>query len=343
MELSERKRRILRAVVESYIRSGEPVGSKALADDLGVSSATIRNEMSELAELGYLKQPHTSAGRVPTNEGYREYVANLMQRALLSVDEIAVLDSLMDAASEEFRELLEEGTRLLSHLTHYTAVSLAAREQSGSVKSLSCIYVNEQSFLLAVIFSDGKTRTCQQFTDFVIDRESLDQAQDICNARFAQKPVREIMKQLSSPAYGLKEPLILDVCNALYRILQEQKRYHVDVAGLSNLLQYPEFTDLPRTREVLGLLEQKDRLVRYLTRSHHGEISISIGSEDAPELDSTSMIVRTFHIGDDMIGALGIIGPKRMEYSTTLARLEYLARRIMPDQTTEESRKQENE
>lgn len=333
MELSERKKQILRSVIDAYIRSGEPVGSKSLAEQMRLSSATIRNEMSELEALGYLTHPHTSAGRVPSDEGYREYVANLMARYRLTVDEIALLDSLLDDKIAEFQELLEESTRLLSHMTRYAAVGLTAKEPVGSVSRLDCIYVNDHSFLLAVVFSDGTTRTHQEQLDFLFDESQLKRTAELCNRSFASRSVREILQVLSTPKGGSVPPLLGAVYHALYLVISAQKRYRVDVSGLSNLLQYPEFSDLEHTREILQLLEEKERLARYLTGQHRGDISVSIGSSHLPSLSDTSLIVRTFRIGDDTVGALGIIGPKRMEYSGTLARLEYLARRILPGQT----------
>ncbi len=333
MDLSERKKQILKSVIDAYIQTGDPVGSKALAEQLGCSSATVRNEMSELENLGLLTHPHTSAGRVPSDEGYREYVANLMARYRLSVDEIAVLDSLLDDKLREFQETLEEACRLLSHLTNYAAVSFAASEQGGSLKKVDCIYVSEQSFLLAVIFEDATTKTHQEQTNFSFTAAELTLAAELCNRQFASRPCRDVLAYLSAPKGGDVPPLLGAVYHALFRVLSAQKKYRVDVSGLSNLLQYPEFSDLGRTREILQVLEEKERLVRHLTGLHHGDTSISIGALGAPSMKDTSMIVRTFRIGDDVVGALGIIGPKRMEYSGTLARLEYLARRILPEGT----------
>lgn len=331
MELNARKKQILKSVVDLYISTGEPVGSKSLAGALRLSSATIRNEMNELESMGFLKQPHTSAGRIPSNEGYREYVASLMRRYDLTIEEIALIDSLLEDKLTEFQELLEIGTRLLSHMTQYAAVSLSAKEQTGSLHKLECIYVNEHSFLLAAIFSDNTTRTRQVHTaELSFDEATLSAACAALNRRFAKRPIREVMAMLAAPKTEDVPPLSMLLCHALYQVLEEQKRYRVDVEGLSNLLQYPEFSNLARTREILGLLEEKERLIKHLTEVHRGEISISIGSDDAPELDATSMIVRTFQIGGDMVGALGIIGPKRMEYSGTVARLEYLAKHILP-------------
>lgn len=332
MDLSERKKQILRSVIDAYIRTGDPVGSKALSEVLGCSSATVRNEMNELESLGLLTHPHTSAGRVPSDEGYREYVANLMARYRLNVDEIAILDSLLDDKILEFQETLEEARRLLSHLTNYAAVSLSATEQGGSLKKIDCIYVNENSFLLAVIFCDSTTRTYQEQTDFPISEEELSLAAEFCNRNFARRDCREVLAYLSSPKGGDVPPILGAVYHALFRVLSMQKKYRVDVSGLANLLQYPEFSDLSRTREILELLEEKERLVRHLTGMHQGDTSISIGALGSESMRDTSMIVRTFRIGEDVVGALGIIGPKRMEYSGTLARLEYLARRILPEQ-----------
>ena len=330
MDLSERKKQILKSVIDSYIRTGEPVGSKALSELVGCSSATIRSEMSELESLGLLTHPHTSAGRVPSDEGYREYVANLMAQYRLTVDEVAVLDSLLDEKLSEFQQTLEEACRVLSHLTHYAAVSLASAEPGGSLAKLDCIYVNEHSFLLAAIFTDSTTRTVQEETDVAITEAELSLAASFCNRQFGGRPCREILAYLSAPKGGGVSPILGAVYHALFRALSAKKKYRVDVSGLSNLLQYPEFSDLERTREILRLLEEKEQLVRHLTGLHHGDTSISIGALGEASMKDTSMIVRTFRVGDDVVGALGIIGPKRMEYSGTLARLEYLARRILP-------------
>lgn len=337
MELNARKRQILKMLIDAYIETGEPIGSKYLSEQFEskISSATIRNELNDLVQMGYLQQLHTSSGRVPSNIGYREYVDNLMEDYRLTMQELGFLNSFFGNRIKKMQNIIDEATRLLSVATRYTAVSLTTRPRSGNILKFNGIYINEHNFYLVMITSLEVGRSRQIRTDFSLTSAVVDEIAECLNAELANAELRaldnariERLKTRLGPYASVTEPIV----GIVREIIREVNDYEINVEGISNLLNYPEFSDLSTAKELLVQLEHKEDLIRRLTRAHEDGTNIYIGEND-DVLDSSSMIVRTFTSKDGIIGAVGIIGPKRMDYSGAVAKLEYVAKHLISEQS----------
>lgn len=345
MDISDRKKKILKSVIDAYIATGEPVGSKLLSGSMAISSATIRNEMSELEQLGYLEQLHSSSGRIPSSKGYRFYVDSLMSRYKLTLDEIRVIDSLMKNKLREFRDIIDEATRLLSGLTKYTAVSLTAKQNSDTVKRFEGILINETSFFLVMITSHDEVKTHVIKTAGIITSEDVVRVTNMLNTHLAGRELSAVTLDLimrMENEIDTHREIVSDVLRAVYSAISESNQYTLNVDGASKLLEYPEFSDIAKARELLGTLEEKDTLINKLLGADMDAMNIFIGEEGDP-LDSASLIVRTFTAGDSLVGAVGIIGPKRMDYSSVVARLEYLSGLFLTDGSDGTGEKREGE
>ena len=351
MDLSDRKKQILKTVVDAYIASGEPVSSKFLTDKLGfsVSSATIRNEMSDLEQMGYLEHLHTSSGRVPTNEGYREYVVNLMERYKLTLDEILLMNSLVKDKIGQFKDVFSETTRLLSELTNYTAVSVSKKPKEGSIRRFECVWVDQLSFLLVMVTSDSQVRTRHIHTEFEISEAAVKSIGAVLNRGLAGVSIGDvslgvIMKMESE--LGAYRDLVSPVLRIVYEVVSEVSEYELNVDGISHLLSYPEFSDALRAQELVKLIEEKQELIERMTFASDSDLNVYIGS-DGNRLDSVSFLVRPFTLENGVTGAMGLIGPKRMNYSHAIARLDYITSNLIskqiPDRTDERSDVHTNE
>jgi len=327
MDISERKKKILKSVIDAYIATGEPVGSKLLSSSMSLSSATIRNEMSELEQLGFLEQLHTSSGRVPSDKGYRLYVDSLLSRYRMSLDEIRIINSLLDDKLREFREIVGEASRLLSGLTGYTAVSMTAKQRKGSIRKFEAVYISEVSFVLIMITSHDVIKTGIVKTPCLIDQNAVEMIAASFNKHLASRELTNITLDRIMAIendLGAYREAVSPAMRIIYDVIEETERYTLNVDGASNLLEYPEFSDISKAKELLSLLEEKETLLKKLTESDLDSLNVYIG-DNGDALDSASFIVRTFTTGDGLIGAVGIIGPKRMDYSGVIARLEYMA------------------
>ncbi|MEA4832870.1 MAG: heat-inducible transcriptional repressor HrcA [Oscillospiraceae bacterium] len=327
MELSERKKQILKSLIDAYISTGEPVGSKLLSGQIALSSATIRNELNELEQLGLLEQLHTSSGRIPSNEGYRVYVENLMSRYRLTIEEIKIINSLMTNKLREFRDIMSETTRLLSHLTRYTAISLTAKSKKITISKFEGIFIDQNSFILIMMISENSAKTRLINTETFMDSGSLiliitalnDNLTDIEASQITLDKIMRLEKVM-----GQYKELLSPILRVIYEVMEDNGKYQINIDGVSNLLDYPEFSDIAKARELMCMLEERDTLIKRLMNSHGDSLKIYIGSED-DGLDSSSFVVKTFTTENSIIGAVGIIGPKRMDYSGVIARLEYIA------------------
>ncbi len=327
MELSERKQRILKSIVDEYIRSGEPVGSKyisaALPDTL--SSATVRNEMSELAEMGYLDKPHSSAGRIPTTKGLNTYIDALMESYNLSLEELNVLNELLEYKVGEFGKLLTQAARALSHITNYTAISVL-KAQAVSVERFKTVYIDENSFLLVMKCGseDVKTKVVNAEACTETKLAVLEKALNACltglTAEQITLPVILKLEESAKTAAELIHPTLRTVHNLLGSVEKED----VQVEGLTKLLTYPEFFDVSKAKEVLGVLEEKHALVNRLTGGMPGKPNVVMTGEGLTEANA-SVVFYPISSGGQTVGAIGVIGPKRMDYKKVIASLEYFA------------------
>ena len=333
MELSERKRKILRAVVESYIQTAEPVGSKAILELAGltVSSATIRNELAELTELGYLEQPHTSAGRIPSPTGYRLYVNELMEQQRLSMEETRQINEALHLKMQELDKVIDQAGRMVSQLTNYPAFALAGGARRMTIRRFDLIMVDANSFIIVVMTDTNvvKNKLVKLPTD--LSAPQLQLLTTLLNASFVGKTLDELTPELmrvAEHAAGSSYGLISLVVSFAMEVLDALENSPVYTAGASHLLDHPEYQDVGKAQRLMSYLSEDHALVQSLALPAMGDDStrILIGPENvADELKDTSVVLASYDIGDGLRGVIGVVGPTRMDYAKVAAKLSYVA------------------
>lgn len=329
--MSERKREILRLVIDAFITTGEPVGSKAVMANMrkACSSATIRNEMSALEEMGLLEQPHTSAGRIPTGRGYRVYVDSLMENYTLSFEETLLLNSLLSDKIREPEKILEDMTRLLSKMTGYAVVSTAG-EYCGTIERFDGVYISKRSFLLVMITSSGKAITKQFRVDFPLDPEKVRFLVDVIDDHLAKKELGGItLERMIAMEKDLGEfrVIIPSLLQIIFDATSEISTPRISVHGMAELLSFPEFREGDSAVRIIRELEDHELLRERFGKEIPSHLRVHIGG-DGKGVGSASLVTCPFHLKNGLEGTICIIGPKRMNYAKVVARLEYLAKEI---------------
>ena len=333
MELTERKKKILRAVVESYIRTAEPVGSKAILDltELKVSSATIRNELSDLTEMGYLEQPHTSAGRVPSPKGYRLYVNELMEEQRLSLEETRQINDALHLKMRELDKVIDQAGRMVSQLTNYPAFAVAGGRRRTTIQRYDLIMVDVNSFIVVVMTDSNvvKNKLIRLPTD--LSQPQLQMLTTLLNASFVGKSLEELTPELmrvAEHAAGSAYGLISLVVSFAMDVLDSLEHSPVYTAGTSHILDHPEYRDVDKAQKLMSYLTEDQSLANVLDLPALNEdnTKILIGPENvADELKDTSVVLASYDIGDGMKGVIGVVGPTRMDYAKVAAKLSYVA------------------
>ncbi len=332
MELTERKKQILRAIVDSYIRTAEPVGSKTISQLPGMdfSPATIRNEMADLTSMGLLEQPHTSAGRVPSAAGYRLYVDELMQGYRLSMDETKTINQAMEVKMQEVDKMISQVGKLVSKMTDLPAYAVAARSSQRTVKRFDLILAEAGSFILVVMLSDNQVQNKLIRLPLDVSQEDLRLLSAVLNASLTELTADEITPELlakvtrSAAGAASLVPVIVDYTVELL------KKTHSEVymTGQAKLLGQPEYHDVEKAQEVLTSLDE-DVISNLPATLSSGTTQILVGPENvAKELKDSSVVITKFDIGDGMQGMIGVVGPTRMDYAKITARLSYFAENL---------------
>ena len=331
-ELSERKRLILQAIVESHIRYGEPVGSKSLTanQQLNCSSATIRNEMAELETLGFLEQPHTSAGRVPTELGYRFYVDSLAAQYRMTAMEIEQINRTLKNKIGALDQILEDASRLMSHFTNYTAVAIKPRASSAKVTRFEAAYIGEHAFVLVMVFADGSIKTKNVYVPIMITQKELVGFVEVLNLGFVGLTADEITLSHIARAeeiLGDLSPLMHATVKAIYGAMSEIDGGDLKIDGVNHLLEYPEYSDVTQLKEMLSLFENKENLLSLVSSEEKSkDLQVHIGSENAIDaMSNSTFIYRTVRRGGKVVGAVGVIGPCRMDYARVIGILNHLS------------------
>lgn len=335
MDLGERKQHLLSAAIEVYIHTGEPVGSKLLAERLGrmghtVSSATIRNEMADLAALGYLEQPHTSAGRIPTGKAFRLYIDRLMQRISLSEEEKRSIRAMLAPVADDPEKLLGEATGALAQVTGCAALSASPRSAGSAVHRVDIMRVSARTVALLLITDSGllRNRVCR--FDRPVDDRLLDGLRTVLNTRFAGCALCDIgIAEVQSVLIDLGAGALLcaPALTAFHDLVRESAEAEVRCAGQLNLLRHPDYGP-EDSRMLLGLLAHQGELMRILSPQASG-LQVVLGSESPrPELSSSSLIVTHYSPDGKGVGSLGLIGPMRMDYAYAIPRLEYITQLV---------------
>ena len=332
MELTERKKQILRAIVDSYIRTAEPVGSKTISQLPGMdfSPATIRNEMADLTSMGLLEQPHTSAGRVPSAAGYRLYVDELMQNYRLSMDETKTINQAMEVKMQEVDKMISQVGKLVSKMTDLPAYAVAARSSQRTVKRFDLILAETGSFIRVVVVSDNQVQNKLIRLPLDVSQEDLRLLSAVLNASLTELTADEItpefLAKVTRSAAGAASlvPVIVDYTVELL------KKTHSEVymTGQAKLLGQPEYHDVEKAQEVLTSLDE-DVISNLPATLSSGTTQILVGPENvAKELKDSSVVITKFDIGDGMQGMIGVVGPTRMDYAKITARLSYFAENL---------------
>lgn len=339
--LDERKMRILSAIIDDYIATAEPIGSRTIARKyhIGISPATIRNEMADLEELGYLSQPHTSAGRIPSNKGYRFYVDFLMPARKLSEKEQAVVKMLLKKRTKEYEDLVKEAGKVISNLTNYTAIILGPQLKSSRLKHVQIIRLEEKKGLMIIVTSFGTIShniidIPQDLTDSDLLRIS-----NALNDKLMGRTMEEITPEVMN---SIKDEMIEydSVMNVMINLLMESlddtmESNKIFASGSTKMLEFPEFKDVEKAKNFLSLLERDELITKALKNScKPNSITITIGTENPwSEFQEFSIVTSGFFVDGRNLGICGIIGPTRMEYSKVITVLkkvsDYLNKAIL--------------
>lgn len=333
--LTERKKQILKAIVDAHIEGGEPVGSKYILQNqqLNCSSATIRNEMAELESMGYLEQPHASAGRVPSELGYRFYVDSLIEKYAMTTNEIAQINALLKAKMGELDQILLAASNLASSMTNYTGIAVKPRVNSVFIKKFDTIYLEADHYILVAVDSLGNVKTKHIHSEMPTFNQTavtkLSRVLNECMTGLAAHEITlPIMMKLESEM-GVDGHMISGVIKVIYDLLNELDDGEMRVSGLDRLLQYPEYSDMGQLQALLGTLEKKEDILNLVSQTESEDINVVIGSESQVKVMNNSALVFKPIVKDGKtLGAIGVIGPRRMDYARVLATLEELSGNI---------------
>ena len=330
-ELSERKKRILKAIVDAHIVDGEPVGSKYIMQDehLNCSSATIRNEMAELEALGYLEQPHTSSGRVPSELGYRFYVDSLIESYAMTTNEITEINKLLKSKMNELDQILLAASKLAGNLTNYTSFLIKPRASSVSIKRFDVIFVDRHSLLLVMISDGGAVVTKRLSFEKTVSQLTAADLAAALNDHIAGLTANEITLPIIvelENAMGDKSAIVNPIIKIIYESMNELDGGDLKVSGMDRLLQYPEYSNKDQLRELLGAFEKKEDILELVSSPDSDGVNVVIGSESSVKVMNNSALVFKPVVRDGKtLGAIGIIGPRRMDYAKVVATIEGLA------------------
>lgn len=331
MELSERKHTILRAIIQNYLETGEPVGSRTLSKstDLKLSSATIRNEMADLEDLGYIFQPHTSAGRIPSDKGYRLYVDMLMQDKEQELEE---LKSVMLEKTDRVEKVLKQAAKVLAANTNYATMVSSPVNRRNTLKFIQLSQVDAEQIVAVIVMGGNMIKNKIIQVGDMLSNETLLKLNMLLNTTLNGMSIEEInlglIARLKEEA-GIHSQVISDVLDAVADIIQVEDDMEIYTSGTTNIFKYPELSDKQSAQEIINAFEEKQQLADLVTETlaseeNHG-IQVYIGDE-APvkTMRDCSVVTATYELGDGMKGTIGIIGPKRMDYEHVMKTLKTL-------------------
>ena len=336
MDLVERKFRILQAIIDDYIVTAMPVGSRTISRkyEQNLSSATIRNEMSDLEELGYLDSPHTSAGRIPSYKAYRLYVDRLMKRTPLTHEEAEIIGKFFDRRVRQVEDIAERAAKALSSVTHYTTVIMTRQteEENLHLRHMQLVPVTEGTVLLILVTDAGVIKQTPMRIGPGMSPDDLYRISGMLTERLAgckMSQVQSILTGIGAEFKGQGE-LLTSMLATISEGATPQDHTELVVGGTSNLLDYPEYSDVEKARSLLSVLETKEKVIRLLSGGAQMEFSIRIGPETGmPETQDCSVVTATYRLGSGKLNTIGIIGPTRMQYNRVISALDYMGKSLM--------------
>ncbi len=328
--ISERKKKILAVVVDEYIANAEPVGSKRIVEKAGlnVSSATIRNELAELTNLGYLEQPHTSAGRIPTAQGYRLYVNELMERTKLSMEETDEINRSLNLKVQQLDKMMSDVGKLAAELTNYPALAMAT-QTPDTIRRFDLLYVDSNTFIIVALLGSSKVQNKLVHLPFSVEQSMVQKLSTVFNASFTgitEDQITPVLISSTERAVGDTMGLVAAVAGFALEILSASRGSQAVLTGESKLLQLPEFRDPDKAHHLMSYLSDAEHLADLPGLDFGDDVKVLIGPENiADELRDSSVILAKYDAGDGMQGVIGVVGPTRMDYSKVAAKLSYIA------------------
>lgn len=334
MELDERKMLLLTAIVDDYIHTATPVASRALSKrhEFGISSATIRNEMSDLEEMGYLEQRHTSSGRIPSEKAYRLYVNSLMCLPKLSTKELSLMRRYYAERMDKMERVILQTARVLSNMTDYTALVLAPQYQKVTVNHVQLIPLSTGKALMVVVTDAGVVKDAIISIPHDYKPEDLERISRQLTAWFSNKKttdVEDLLNTTISEELESNKSVFEHIMQTIDETLKPSKQRDVVLTGANNIINYPEYRSPEKVKSFLAALEQKDALYKVLSDATQVELRISIGTDNPlDEIKDCSIITATYHVGNSTHGSLGVIGPTRMDYAKAVSVLNHVGKSL---------------
>ena len=330
MELTERKLKILQAIISDYVKTAEPVGSRTISKkyDLGISPATIRNEMADLEEMGYLTHPHTSAGRVPSDMAYRLYVNALMEKRELSKEEKLVISERLRSGVNEFEKTIEHAASVLSEITNLTSFALTPKKDEDALKFINLLPVDDQTIVLMIVSESGKISNTALNIKVPYSEENLQLLAKTMTYNYKGKTISEVLKNNIIENFETDltamSGLAQDVMPNFMKTLEDMLNVNLYMEGLTNIFDIPEYNDLQKAKSFINMLSQKEDFTRKLIDREDGVI-VTIGEENADDImNDCALITASYHVDGKLVGKIGVIGPTRMQYGEVTSIIEYL-------------------
>lgn len=331
LDLSERKQKILNAIIQTYLETGEPVGSRTISKhtDLNLSSATIRNEMSDLEELGFIVQPHTSAGRIPSDRGYRLYVDYLMAEKMQEVND---MQEQMLQKADKMDQLLKQAAKVLASSTNYATMISTPTFQRNKLKFIQLSQLDEEQLLTVIVMEGNIVKNKIVMVEEPLNTEALLKLNMLLNTALNGMSIEEInlgmIARIKEQASGYEE-VIGDILSAIENIIQPDDNMEIYTSGATNIFKYPELSDKQSAQEIINAFEEKQQLAELVTQTLSSEentgIQVYIGNEmPGQNMKDCSIVTATYELGEGMQGTIGIIGPKRMDYEHVMKKLKTL-------------------
>ena len=334
MDLSERKLRILQAIVGDFINSAEPIGSRTLSKkyDMGISPATIRNEMSDLEEMGFLTHPHTSAGRIPSDKAYRLYVNNLMQKYELPEEDKRIIEQQLNHNVSELDRTIKYAATLLSELTNLTSFAITPNQQDNKLKYINILPVDENSVVLMIVAESGKVSNATVKMKVPYTEENLALLSKVMSYNYKGKSLSsiltlDIIKHFETDIEALSK-LVEHIRPNFISTLENMLDIDLYLDGLTNIFSIPEYNDIEKAKIFIEMINQKKHFTDVLVNRDDG-IIITIGNENQDDImRDCSLITATYHINGMQVGKLGVIGPTRMKYGEVTSVIEYMTNNL---------------
>ena len=332
MAMDERKFRILQAIIDDYILTAVPVGSRTISKkyDMGLSSATIRNEMSDLEDLGYLDQPHVSAGRVPSAKAYRLYVDQLLQTGKLRADSEQVVKAHFLGRMRQMEDVIDHAAQVLSSLTNYTAVVLPPMGNQPRIRNIQLVSVADNAALVVIVTDAGVVRDSVIRVSEALDSDALYAISRSLTQELQGSTLHDAVEKM--PQIMARMQAQEELLSGLGTVLNDQdvrSHPHVAIGGTSNMLAYPEYSDMEKARSFLSLMETRDRLADIISQNGEMAFTVRIGPETGvPEMADCSIVTATYTTGTGQQGTIGVIGPTRMQYSRVLSVMNTIGRQL---------------